>query len=160
MTPLVFVLVTTVILSSLILWVLRSLNYGDTRGTPPRAFDFESAAELALNQQAEYYLAQDSIQLQPSDDGWARVSWNLSRTKWEQACTEYHLKPDLKYLALRLQADNGQAHVSDLCVKSRAGQYRFKPDQHTSYCAVLGMKQNRQFHPILTSVTVSSLSSR
>ncbi|MEQ8200304.1 MAG: hypothetical protein ABRQ24_02660 [Syntrophomonadaceae bacterium] len=160
MTPLVFIIVTAAVLSSLILWVLRSLNYRGAWRTPPREFGFESAAELALNEQGEYYLAQDSIKLQPIEEGWARVSWNLSRAKWEQACTEYHLKPDPKYIVLRLQADNGKFHALDLWVKSIAGQYRFKPDQHTSYCAILGINQNQQFHPILTSVTVSSLAGR
>lgn len=157
MTPLIFIILTSAVLSGLILWVLRWLNHNGARRIPLREFNFESAAELARPEQGEYYLAENTIKLQPIGSGWARVSWNLSRPKWEQACAEYHLKPELKYIALRLQADNGKFHELDLWVKCLVGQYRFKPDQHTSYCAILGVSHNQQFHPILTSVTVSNL---
>ena len=156
MTPLIFILVATVALSVLILWVLRSVVNDRGAWPPQQDFAFESAAELTLTE-GEYYLARDSIRLQSLEKGWARVSWNLSRAKLEQACAEYHLKPDPKYIVLRLQADNGQFHELDLWVKSLAGQYRFQPDQHTSYCAILGISQYQQFHPILTSITISSL---
>lgn len=160
MTPLIFILLASVVLSVLILWVLRSVVSNNGVRLPQQDFGFETAAELAVNEQGEYYLAPDSIRLQSLEDGWARVSWNVSRAKLEQACAEYHLKPDPKYLVLRLQADNGQCHELDLWVKSLAGQYRFQPDQHTSYWAILGISQYQQFHPILTSVTVSSLTDR
>ncbi|HRY13316.1 MAG TPA: hypothetical protein P5309_07060 [Syntrophomonadaceae bacterium] len=160
MTPLLFILVATVVLSVLILWVLRSVVNIPRAWPPQQDFAFESSSELALSEQGEYYLAQDSIRLQPLGEGWAQVSWNLSRSKLEQACAEYHLKPDPKYMVLRLQADNGHSHQLDLWVKSLAGQYRFQPDPHTSYCAILGISQYQQFLPILTSVTISSLAGK
>ncbi len=156
MTPLIFILLTTLVLSILIRWVLATVSKQPLR-QPRRGFEFESASELALQADGEYYLPQNSIKLQPIEDGWARVSWNLSRAKWEKACLEYHLKADLKYIVLRIQSDNGHFQELDLWVKSTAGQYKFQPQEHTSYCAILGTRQYNQFYPVLTSSTISSL---
>lgn len=65
MTPLLFILVATVVLSVLILWVLRSVVNIPRAWPPQQDFAFESSSELALSEQGEYYLAQDSIGCNP-----------------------------------------------------------------------------------------------
>lgn len=134
-------------------WVLKSSQAEHSMQKYREHFAFESATELAINEEGEFYLAVDSIKLRVVDNLQLRVSWNLSRSKWEQACREHKLNPDLKYIVLRISAGPGEQQL-DLWVKSLAGQYRFQPEHYPGYFACLGIKQQQQFYPILTSDTI------
>ncbi len=150
MTALLFITIAGLVLTLLTFWVLNTSRGEERMQAYREHFAFESASELAINEEGEFYLALDSIKIRQIDNGQFRISWNLSRAKWEQACAEHYLKPDLKYIVLRIGDVNGEQEL-DMWIKSLAGQYKFKPEFDRIYRTSLGIKQHQLFYPILSS---------
>ena len=149
MTALLFITIAGLFLVLLTFWILNTNQSEDRVQKYREHFAFESSTELAANEEAEFYLGVDGIKLRVMDNGQLRVSWNLSRSRWERACQEYDLQPDLKYLVLRISSAHGEQ--LDMWIRSLAGQYKFWPESYPDYCACLGIKPQQQFHPIIVS---------
>jgi len=154
MTPLLFISIVAVILTLLIYWVLNTIENDEKKITIPSNFDFEAAPELALNVADEFYLAQNTIKIQRSDDEYGLAYWNLSRSKWEEFCAQYGMSPDMWRIVLRVNEAGEQFHYSDMWVRTIAGQCRFHLQPQKAYYASLGIKRGKRFIPILNSPTI------
>ncbi len=149
MTALLFITIAGLLLILMTFWILSTSQSEDRVQKYREHFAFESSTELATNEEGEFYLALDAIRLRVMDNGQLRVSWNLSRSKWEQTCREHNLQPDMKYMVLRISTGHGEQ--LDMWVSSLAGQYKFWPEYYPDYYACLGLKLHQQFYPIITS---------
>jgi len=153
MTALLFILIVAAVLILLVYWVLNTLH--DDKIKPDSYnYNFESASEIAVNDLNEFYLAQNTIKIQISQDGYGMVYWNLSWSKWEQVNTEHSIKPDMRNLVLRVTEAGEQVHYSDMQVRTTAGQYRFRLQPKSAYYVTLGIKRRKLFIPILTSNSI------
>lgn len=154
MTPLVFIFIAALILLLLVYWILNTSQSDYHIKTEYGDFNFEIASELAVNGNSEFYLAQNTIKIQISANEYGLVFWNLGRAKWEEVCTEYDIKPDMRQIVLRLAEIGEKVNYLDMWVMTTAGQYRFRLQPRNSYYLTLGIKHGQLFIPILTSNTI------
>jgi hypothetical protein len=154
MTPLLFISIVAVVLMLLVYWVLNTIETDEKIITRLSNFDFEAAPELALNATGEFYLAQNTIKIQRSDDEYGLAYWNLSRSRWEEFCVQYGMSPDMRRIVLRVNEAGEQFHYSDMWVITIAGQCRFRLQPQKAYYASLGIKRGKRFIPILSSPTI------
>jgi hypothetical protein len=151
MIPLLFIIIVALTLSLLVYWILNTTPPTETAVPSRRAFKFENASELGMHDINEFYLAQNHIKIQLYGPSLGWVYWNLSRTKWEETCTVYGIKPDMRRLVLRVHEIGQGTHFSDIGAGSIVGQYRFQLEPHKSYYVSLGLKYHQRFIPIITS---------
>jgi len=154
MTPLIFIVIVTVVLCLLIYWVLNTIKQDNKKTFSARSLYFESASELAINSPHEFYLAQNAIKIQRCEGEFGLVFWNLSRTKWESICAEQGISPDMKRIVLRVNEAAEHFNYSDMWVRTIVGQCRFHLQPETAYYVTLGIKHRKRFIPIFTSNTI------
>lgn len=153
MTSGLFIVVVAAILIMLTYWILTYQAKTEHNKIPPHRFQFESASEVAVSTQEEFYLGPDTIKLK-INDGCARGYWNLSHPTWQAVCAQNGIKPDLRSIVLRLTEAGEHVHYADMWVNTTAGQYQFKIQPLHSYYLTLGIYHFRSFIPVLTSNTI------
>lgn len=153
MTSGMFIVIVVAVLIMLIYWILTYRTETTQTKIPPDRYQFESASELVVSPQEEFYLAPDTIKLKLSGD-FAIGYWNLSQAKWQEVCAQNCLKPDLHSIVLRLTEAGEHVHYADMWVNTTGGQYKFKLQPLHSYYLTLGIYHYRHFIPVLTSNTI------
>lgn len=154
MTALVFIFIAALVLLLLVYWILKTDQKYDHIISPIGDLNFEFASELAMDGTSEFYLAQNAIKIQLSNNEYGQVFWNLSRNVWEKVCAENDSKPDIRQIVLRLAEIGESVDYSDMWVMTTAGQYRFRLKPGYCYYMTLGIKHGHLFIPILTSNTI------
>jgi len=154
MTPLIFIVIVTVVLCLLVFWVLNTIKHDNKNSAAVRNFNFESASELAINSADEFYLAQNAIKIQRCEGEYGLAFWNLSRSRWESICAEQGISQDMKRIVLRVNEAGERFNYSDMWVRTIAGQCRFHLQPETAYYVTLGIQHRKRFIPIFTSNTI------
>lgn len=158
MTPLLFIIIVTTVLSLLIYWVLNTIKEGDTLQTKIPRFNYEVAPELASYGESELYVPQNSIKFIGNDAKSLFAYWNLSQEQFAKLAQENQITPDPECIVLRLYEVSEWLRFSDINVKSISGRCRFELQPGIAYYVVLGLKVKNKLIPLLTSNTIKKMS--
>ena len=155
MSPLLYIILLTVVLLVMLYWVLGSLSPQRERRVrvPDRIrFAFESAQELfKYLEEGEFYLPDDSIKLMPAESGQLRAYWHLSQGKWQEILKQLGTKSGDKQLVIRLYQDNNEDCYQEIPVKKPVGSYDWEVPRESPYYISLGIKSRDNYTPVLIS---------
>ncbi len=154
MSPLLYIILLTVVLLLMLYWVLSSLTPRRERRirVPDREFAFESAQELfKYLETGEFHLPDNSVKLMPAESGHLRAYWHLSQEKWQEILKQVDNKPGGKQLVLRLHQDNKEDSYQEVLIKKPAGSYDWEVTGESPCSISLGIKNRDNYTPILTS---------
>ena len=152
MSPLLYIILLTVVLLLMLYWVLSSLSPRREQRVrvPDREFAFESAQELfKYLETGEFYLPGNSIKLIPAESGHLRAYWHLKQEKWQEILKQVGKKSGEEGLVLRLH--QGEDSFQEVPVKKPAGSYDWEVTGDSPCSISLGIKSRDNYTPLLTS---------
>lgn len=147
MTPILFIIISVLVLSLLVYWVLSSK---DRRPIPiDRTFYFEAGPELSMEQ---IDLPPNTIVIRGDKADRLIAYWHLSKERFEEASHSQQLDPS--ELILRLYEAGDRLRYDDVQVDTLQGRCKLQLQPGNAYYACLGVMDQQRFIPLLTSDTI------
>lgn len=156
MVPLLFIILVTAVLLLLVYWILSSpAKRRHPEAAPQRKYDFETAQELFKYVEPVKELAKENELKLSSHSKYILASWNIKASTWQEILSEFGA--DLKYedLLIRLHDSRLESNDFGLPVSDLSGTCHFQSVPGTSYYAVIGIKQEKDFIPLFLSNTIT-----
>lgn len=150
MTPLLFISIVTLVLVSLVYWILASLEKRQISDDPKGrdSLKFETAQELFKFVDPEPVAEQDVLGIQIHKEH-IQLYWHISNDTWNSTLEKFGLQMQRDKVVIRLY--DSSLHIMDIPVNDIQGGQKVKTgDFHVSY-GVLGVKVQEDFTPLFLS---------
>lgn len=157
MTPLLFIILVTLVLLLMIYWILSvpaKRRYPET--TPPKKYDFETAQELFKYVEPAGEMAEENELKLSAQSKYILASWNIKPSAWQEILNEFGSDLEYEDLLIRLHDSRLYSNDFELPVSDLSGTCHFQSIPGTAYYAVIGIKQNDDFIPLLLSNTINT----
>ncbi|KUG03251.1 hypothetical protein ASZ90_019350 [hydrocarbon metagenome] len=150
MTPLLFISIVTLVLVTLVYWILNSLEKRpvDDESESRNNMQFETAQELFKYLDPQPEPEQDVLRLQ-ADKEYVHLYWHISSDTWDSTMDKFGLKAQRNNVIIRLYDSN--LSIMDIPAKDIKGGQKIKTENFQVSYAVLGIKVNEDFVPLFLS---------
>jgi hypothetical protein len=157
MTPLMFIIITSVVLLLLVYWVLSTL-YKEDEVTDNRKYFFETAPELGtFDYNVPYNInavsLTNEVKLFKINELQLLAQWDISENKWKEELSKINQPFTLDNIILRVSQTSAGVKSFDIPIKSLQGSHDFFSRPDTAYYIVLGIMQD-SFIPVIFSNTI------
>ncbi len=150
MTPLLFISIVTLVLVTLVYWILASLEKRPPADAPENSnkLKFETAQELFRFLDPQPVPEQDVLRLQASEEH-VQIYWHISSDTWNSTMEKFGLKAQRENVVIRLY--NSDSRIMDIPAQDIQGGKKVKTENFQASYAVLGIKIKEDFVPLFLS---------
>lgn len=155
MTPLIFILIVSLILALLVYWVISTLNY-ENKLNEHHNLRYETASELSYGFAVRNGLSprENELKLIRLDEMQLLAGWNISQEKWEEKAKAVDHGVHESNITLRVYYTSNSVKSFDIPVKSLRGSHELFYRSGTSYYVALGILNGSAFIPVIFSNTI------